>query len=166
MTATADRSRQAFSDVSEGRRRNMAAIRAKNTQPEMLVRRLVHRMGYRYRLYVRTLPGCPDLVFPRHHKIIEVRGCFWHRHPGCIYAATPRTRPDFWRTKFADTVLRDSRNVASLQAKGWAVLIVWECETATPDLGDRLRRFLAGQPPDPSWPRRRHTILSARETNG
>lgn len=139
--------RPTFADVCESRRRNMAAIRGKHTQPEMVVRRLVHRMGYRYRLHVRALPGCPDLVFPRHGKIIEVRGCFWHRHSGCARAAVPKTRRDFWQAKFDATVERDSRNLDALQAAGWDVLVVWECEADDRALADRIRHFLAASTP-------------------
>jgi DNA mismatch endonuclease Vsr len=120
----------------------MAAIGGKNTQPEMLVRRLAHSLGYRYRLHVKNLPGRPDIVFPAYRKIIEVRGCFWHRHPGCVLAATPATRVDFWEEKFRATVARDIRNVAALQARGWAVMVLWECETSETSLRDRLFAFL------------------------
>ncbi len=120
----------------------MAAIRGKHTGPELLVRRLVHRMGYRYRLHVAALPGCPDLVLPRHRKVIEIRGCFWHRHPGCLRAARPCTRADFWAAKFAATVARDRGNLAALEAGGWSVLILWECEISDRTLGPRLHRFL------------------------
>lgn len=120
----------------------MAAITGKNTQPEILVRRLAHSMGYRYRLHAKGLPGRPDVVFPGRRKIIEVRGCFWHRHPGCILAATPGTRPDFWQAKFQATVARDIRNLAALEASGWKVMVIWECEVKDAQLMDRLRMFL------------------------
>ncbi len=120
----------------------MAAIAGKDTQPEIAVRRIAHRLGYRYRLHVKDLPGRPDLVFPGRRKIIEVRGCFWHRHPGCILSATPATRRDFWQAKFQATVARDARNLAALEASGWAVMVVWECEISDEHLVDRLRTFL------------------------
>jgi len=137
-----------FSDVPEARRRNMSAISGKNTWPELVVRRLAHRMGYRFRLHVNQLPGRPDLVFPGRLKLIELRGCFWHRHPGCVHAATPKTRPEFWQAKFDGTVARDARNVAVLEAAGWKVLVIWECEVVLPTLESRLRNFL-GPPGSP-----------------
>ncbi len=120
----------------------MAAVTGKDTTPEMRVRRLAHHMGYRYRLHVAELPGRPDLVFPGRRKIIEVRGCFWHRHLGCKRTANPRTRTIFWERKFRDTVARDARNLAMLEQSGWRVLVVWECETTAPELSTRLRLFL------------------------
>lgn len=120
----------------------MAAITGKNTRPEMIVRRLVHRMGYRYRLHAANLPGRPDLVFPGRRKIIEVRGCFWHRHPGCALTATPATRSDFWQAKFQATVSRDACNLIALEASGWAVMVIWECELKNPLLANRIRTFL------------------------
>lgn len=131
-----------FGDVSPGRRRNMAANVGKNTMPEILVRKLAHKLGYRFRLHVKGLPGRPDVVFPARRKIIDVRGCFWHRHQGCAAAATPATRPDFWRAKFDDTVSRDARNLAMLENGGWEVMVIWECETRQPGLDHRLRAFL------------------------
>jgi DNA mismatch endonuclease (patch repair protein) len=127
----------------EHRSRLMSRVRSKDTTPEMIVRRLVHAMGYRYRLYVRKLPGRPDLVFGPRRKIVFVHGCFWHRHPGCRKATTPKTHVDFWEGKFAANVLRDARNVHDLEAAGWEVLTVWECETKDVDmLRRRLRSFL------------------------
>jgi DNA mismatch endonuclease Vsr len=99
-------------------------------------------MGYRYRLHATNLPGRPDLVFPGRRKVIEVRGCFWHRHPGCAFAAMPGTRSDFWQAKFQATVARDARNLAALEASGWAVMVIWECELKDPHLADRMRTFL------------------------
>lgn len=131
-----------FVDVSDARRRNMAAIAGKNTKPEMLVRRLLHREGYRYRLHLKELPGRPDIVFLRRKKVIEVRGCFWHRHAGCVLAATPTTHGDFWRRKFQGTVARDARNLQALGQAGWAVMVIWECEVRDPNLSSRLHSFL------------------------
>jgi DNA mismatch endonuclease, patch repair protein len=127
------------------RRRNMAAIRGKDTRPEWVVRRLLHRMGYRYRLHYKGLPGRPDIACISRKKVVEVRGCFWHRHPGCPAAATPATRPEFWRAKFAATIARDARNLVSLETAGWKALVIWECEVNSPSLTRRLRDFL-GQP--------------------
>jgi DNA mismatch endonuclease Vsr len=127
----------------------MAAIRGPNTKPELVVRRTAHALGYRYRLHAPELPGRPDIVFPQLRRLIEVRGCFWHRHPGCVKAASPATRREFWQAKFADTVERDARNDAALRAGGWSVLVLWEWETNDPSLGDRLRAFL-GTSPNPA----------------
>jgi DNA mismatch endonuclease Vsr len=120
----------------------MAAIAGKNTKPEILVRRMAHGMGYRYRLHLNGLPGRPDIVFPRRRKIIEIRGCFWHRHTGCALSATPGTRADFWRAKFQATVARDTRNLVALEAAGWTVMVIWECEINDTHLIDRLQAFL------------------------
>jgi len=120
----------------------MASIKGKNTKPEMVVRRLLHGLGYRYRLHVKYLPGCPDVVFPRQKKAIDVMGCFWHRHQACKFATTPTTRADFWQAKFQANVKRDTRNRALLDEKGWGLLVIWECEISKSDLSDRLREFL------------------------
>lgn len=107
------------------------------------MRRLVHGMGYRYRLHVRTLPGKPDLVFPRLRKIIEVRGCFWHQHERCIDSHIPKSRREYWRPKLRGNQIRDSENTKLLKALGYRVLIVWECEVKkTASLGAKLTRFL------------------------
>jgi DNA mismatch endonuclease (patch repair protein) len=122
----------------------MAAIRCKDTRPEMTVRRIAHRLGYRYRLHVRELPGSPDLVFPRLRKLILVHGCFWHMH-ACRYGrVTPRTRPDFWQTKRTGNVSRDRRTVRKLRRDGWRVLVIWECQVRDQEqLAARLSEFLA-----------------------
>jgi DNA mismatch endonuclease (patch repair protein) len=127
----------------EQRSRNMSAIRGKDTKPEMLVRSIVHRLGYRYRLHSRDLPGAPDLVFARLRKIINVHGCFWHMHT-CRYGlVTPRTNADFWKTKRSGNVDRDRIILHKLRADGWDVLTVWECETRNAEaLQRRLRAFL------------------------
>lgn len=110
------------------RSRMMAAIRGKDTEPEMIVRRFLHSRGYRYRIHRKDLPGKPDLVLPRLKVCIFVHGCFWHRHPGCAFATTPSTRLDFWSEKFKKNVARDLANIDALEAAGWSVLIVWECQ--------------------------------------
>jgi len=120
----------------------MSRIRGKNTQPELLVRQLLHRLGYRYRLHTATLPGRPDIVFSSRAKVIEVRGCFWHRHPGCPLAATPATRADFWEAKLRRTVERDAENLAALSVLGWSALILWECEVGDASVQQRLADFL------------------------
>lgn len=124
----------------------MGRIRGKDTHPEMFVRRMAHGLGYRYRLHRKDLPGSPDLVFPGRKKVIFVHGCFWHRHPGCPLAATPKTRPEFWRAKFATNVKRDREAIAALRRAGWDTMVVWECETKNPrKLERRLVRYLEQQ---------------------
>ncbi len=124
----------------------MAANRHKDTKPEMVVRRLVHSMGYRYRLHRKDLPGKPDMVFPSRKKVIEVRGCFWHRHPGCKLAYMPKTRVGFWSRKFDANVARDAANVIALENQGWRVLIVWECDIRRGTVSiDELKSFLDGK---------------------
>jgi len=128
---------------ADQRSAQMAKIRKTDTKPEMVVRRMVHAMGYRYRLHRRDLPGTPDLVFPGRRKIIEVQGCFWHQHPGCRLAKLPATRPDYWLPKLARNQARDVANRAALEAAGWSVLYVWECEIDEIEtLRARLQAFL------------------------
>jgi DNA mismatch endonuclease Vsr len=131
-----------FQDVTDERRRNMAAVHGKDTKPELIVRHLLHKMGYRYRLHSPQLPGKPDIVFAARRKAIEVQGCFWHRHPGCQFASTPVTRKDFWQDKFNQNVTRDARNRAALAQSGWNVFIIWGCEVRAPELQRRLENFL------------------------
>ncbi len=123
----------------EERSERMSRVRSKDTNPELRVRRLVHSMGFRYRLYAKDLPGRPDLVFRSRRKAIFVHGCFWHRHRGCAKTRLPKSRGrlPFWREKFAANVRRDRRNQRDLRETGWDVLVIWECETETPEL---LRR--------------------------
>jgi DNA mismatch endonuclease (patch repair protein) len=106
----------------------MSRVRSKDTKPELAVRRLVFGMGCRYRLHDKRLPGRPDLVFRGRRKIVFVNGCFWHGHEGCRYARTPKSREDFWRAKVERNRERDGQNIASLEADGWKVLTVWQCE--------------------------------------
>ena len=120
----------------------MASVRQRNTGPEMSVRRLLHRDGYRYALHRRDLPGRPDLVFGPRRKVIFVHGCFWHGH-GCRKGRLPASRTDYWHSKIATNQTRDARNVSDLEAAGWQVCVVWECETANADaLKTRLVGFL------------------------
>lgn len=122
----------------------MAAVHSMDTAPEMVVRRIVHRLGYRYRLHVRQLPGCPDLVFPSRHKAIFVHGCFWHRHARCRYASFPKTRKKFWRTKFDSNIARDRRARRELKRMEWDVLTIWQCELKkTGKLTELLDDFLS-----------------------
>ncbi|MGD0134104.1 MAG: very short patch repair endonuclease [Bryobacteraceae bacterium] len=122
----------------------MAAVRSEDTGPEVAVRRIVYRLGYRYRLHVRSLPGHPDLVLPPLRKVIFVHGCFWHRHPRCRYATSPKTRRGFWQAKFACNVVRDRIVRRQLRRMDWKVLTVWQCELKKPDrLTIRLNEFLS-----------------------
>ena len=114
--------------VSEQRSRNMSAIKSKNTKPEIAVRKLLHSMGYRFRLHRKDLPGSPDIVLPKYKTVIFVHGCFWHRHENCKYATTPKTRKEFWEKKFRENINRDNLNQANLSLKGWKIIIIWECQ--------------------------------------
>ena len=120
---------RAVPEVDPAISRVMRANKAKDTRPEMIVRRLAHRLGYRYRLHRSDLPGKPDLVFPGRRKIVFVHGCFWHRHPdpACKIARLPKTRLDFWLPKFEANLERDARAITALEAAGWDVLTLWEC---------------------------------------
>lgn len=109
------------------RSRMMAAIQGRNTKPEVALRRGLHRSGFRYVLHDRRLPGRPDIVFPRYRAVVFVHGCFWHRHDGCRYATTPKTRPEFWLRKFEANVARDRRNRQAVMEAGWRTAVVWEC---------------------------------------
>lgn len=112
--------------VSEARSRNMRAVHSKNTGPELLLRKKLFALGFRYRLYVKNLPGTPDMVFPRYHAAVFVNGCFWHRH-GCRLASRPKKNEDFWKNKFDNNVVRDIRTLRTLSLLGWRVATVWEC---------------------------------------
>lgn len=133
--------------VSKERRSwNMGRIRGKDTEPEKCVRSLLHRLGYRFRLHDRNLPGRPDIVLRRFRTVIFVHGCFWHRHPGCRYAYSPKSRTEFWEEKFARNIVRDQDAQAALACTGWRVVTVWECETRDlPVLAERLEALL-GEP--------------------
>ena len=125
------------------RSERMRRVRGKNTAPEMIVRRLVHGLGYRFRLHDRRLPGRPDLVFAGRRKVIFVHGCFWHRHRRCRLATTPKTNVEFWTTKFQENVSRDSTIRRQLRAAGWNSLVIWQCELHNPEvLVERIRTFL------------------------
>jgi DNA mismatch endonuclease (patch repair protein) len=115
------------------RSRMMAGIKGKNSQPEMLVRRMLFAAGYRFRLHRRDLPGAPDIVMPGKKIAIFVHGCFWHAHKGCKYFKVPATRPDFWAAKLQANVDRDQRAIEALTTMGWRVLCVWECATRRQD---------------------------------
>ena len=108
----------------------MSRIRSENTKPERIVRSWLHRAGFRFRIHVKTLPGHPDIVLPKYRTVLEVRGCFWHRHAHCAMASTPKSNVAFWKAKFARNVARDAKHEEEWLALGWNVLIVWECELA------------------------------------
>ena len=121
----------------------MVRIQGRDTVPEVVVRRTAHRLGFRFRLYRKDLPGRPDLVFPRYRAVVFVHGCFWHRHDGCRFAYTPRSRVRFWTEKFRKNVARDRRTEDALRSLGWRVLVIWECETRDDAVvADRLKHFL------------------------
>lgn len=127
------------------RSQRMSLVKAADTKPEMVVRRLVHALGFRYRLHVRSLPGTPDLVFPRLHKVIFIHGCFWHRHrrKSCKLARLPKSRLDFWVAKLEGNRIRDLKNKKVLRQAGWSVLEVWECQLGNIDaLSKRILYFL------------------------
>lgn len=130
---------------SEERSARMSRIRGKDTAPELAVRRMLHGMGYRYRLHRRDLPGCPDLVFSSRRKAVFVHGCFWHRHPdpACKLARLPKSRLDFWLPKLEGNRARDLRNQDALRAQGWGVFVVWECQLRNPEtLKIQIKTFL------------------------
>ena len=107
----------------------MSRIKGRNTKPELIVRRIAHGLGFRFRLHREDLPGSPDIVFPRYRTVVLVHGCFWHRHHDCRYAYRPKSRIQFWTKKFEENVARDKRNEIALRDLGWRVLVIWECET-------------------------------------
>jgi len=117
----------------EHRSWNMSRIRGQDTKPEKIVRSTLHRMGYRFRLYQRNLPGRPDLVLPKHRTVIFVHGCFWHRHRRCKYAYTPKSRLDFWTERFRQNKMRDARAGRKLRTLGWKVVVIWECQISNVD---------------------------------
>ncbi len=127
----------------ERRSWNMSRIGGRNTGPELRLRSLLHGAGYRFRIHVKQLPGCPDIVLPKYRTVIFVHGCFWHRHPGCQDATTPSTRQEFWEEKFDRNVNRDVRDQAAFEAAGWTVLTVWECDLKAD--ADGVVRRLAGE---------------------
>src|SRR5947207_15294504 len=126
----------------ERRSANMARIRSKDTSPELVLRKLIHGLGYRFRLHRKDLPGKPDLVFPARGKVIFVHGCFWHQHPGCREGRVPGSRIEYWGPKLAKNQARDAKNLSQLEEMGWDVLTVWECSLReSRQLTRTLRRF-------------------------
>lgn len=130
------------------RSRMMAAIRGRNTRPELTLRRALHRRGFRFRLHARSLPGRPDMVLPRWGVAIQIHGCFWHRHRRCPFATMPATRHEFWQGKFAANTSRDKRNLDALHQAEWRVAIIWECGLRSGDsdsLVDELENWIRVQ---------------------
>lgn len=129
--------------TAEERSRNMAAIRSNDTKPEMLVRRYLHGMGWRYGLHNRKLPGTPDIVLRKHKTVIFVHGCFWHGHENCKYYRLPKSNVSFWEAKIERNRIRDERDAEALRKHGWRVIIVWECQLKTKELRDKTFRWLS-----------------------
>ncbi|MGA2721588.1 MAG: very short patch repair endonuclease [Bryobacteraceae bacterium] len=128
---------------TEKRREIMSRIRGADTSVELTVRKQLHRLGYRFRLHVASLPGRPDIVLPKYQRVIFVHGCFWHGHPGCGRATIPETNSEFWSRKINSNMARDKKSVRALRALDWKVLVLWQCQTKKPDeLDRRLQRFL------------------------
>jgi DNA mismatch endonuclease (patch repair protein) len=129
----------------------MRAVKRAHTKPEIIVRQALHALGLRFRLHRRDLPGSPDIVLPKFRTVVFVHGCFWHRHPDCRFATTPKSRQDYWLPKFEANIERDARKEAQLRELGWRVLVIWECETKSLEaLEPRLRlEFVLplGEPP-------------------
>ena len=122
---------------------NMSRIRGRDTRPERTVRSVLHRLGFRFRLHRRDLPGVPDIVLTRHRTVIFVHGCFWHRHTGCRLAYTPKSNAEFWLNKLTSNVKRDAVNVRKLRTLGWTVMTIWECQVANEQsLEARLNKAL------------------------
>ena len=121
----------------------MSRVRGRDTQPELTVRRLLHRIGFRFRLHRKDLPGHPDIILPKHRAAIFVHGCFWHGHPGCRRSVRPTSNEAFWNTKIDRNIERDAQAQNELALRGWRVLVIWQCETRDPfSLEARLRGFL------------------------
>lgn len=130
--------------TKEKRSQNMAAIKGRDTKPELLVRKFLHRKGYRYSLHRKDLSGKPDIVLRKHRAVVFVNGCYWHRHAGCKFLYKPKSNIDFWMEKFANNVKRDKRNYKDLEQKGWHVIIIWECELKSNEYQEKLLGLLKG----------------------
>lgn len=127
----------------EQRSRNMRRIRSTSSKPELVVRSMIWKMGFRYRLHLKNLPGKPDIVFTAKRKVVFIHGCFWHQHAGCKYAAKPKSHSNYWNPKLAKNIERDRLNQEALINMGWKVHIVWECETKDLDcLREKIYNFL------------------------
>ena len=147
----------------ETRKKNMSAIKGKNTKPEIQIRKLLYSNGFRYRVNVNTLPGKPDIVLPKYHVVIQINGCFWHGH-GCALFKWPSTRAGFWKKKIIRTMENDRKNIFSLQHEGWRVLTIWECalkgknKLETNDLANKIISFIKYE--DESWKEISGSIIS------
>ncbi len=152
MSCWEKRERSRVDNLTQSQRSfNMSRIRAKDTQPEMVVRRLVHGLGFRFRLHQKNLPGRPDLVLPRHRKIILVHGCFWHMHRCRFGSVVPKSNKQYWQSKREGNRARDRKNRRALRKLGWEVLVIWECWTRKPGaLRRRLLEFLGARKRDRS----------------
>jgi DNA mismatch endonuclease, patch repair protein len=121
----------------------MSHVRHKDTKPECIVRSALHKAGFRFRLHNKSLPGTPDIILPKYRTVIFVHGCFWHRHPNCKMATMPKQNADFWKQKFEHNIQRDKQKAHDLEALGWHVVTVWECETKRiEELSNRLAALL------------------------
>lgn len=155
MCARANLSRREWDHMAdivtpEVRSRMMSRIRGRNTRPEVVLRKALHRRGFRFRLNAKKLPGSPDIVLPRWKTVLFVHGCYWHRHPGCRKATTPSSNVEFWAKKFRQNVERDARNIRDLQEAGWRVGVVWECAIGSeppPGLIIKVEEFIEGGQP-------------------
>jgi DNA mismatch endonuclease (patch repair protein) len=149
---------------SEKRSEIMRRVKSSDTTPEKRVRSLLHKLGFRFRLHRKDLPGKPDIVLPKSHTVIFVHGCFWHRHQGCPNATTPATRQEYWLPKFARTVERDKKNQEELRQKGWNVAVVWECETKNASkLASDLIRIIDHKVESSEWPPESASVAMAAE---
>lgn len=128
--------------TKERRSWNMSRVRAKNTKPEVFVRSMLHRMGYRFRIHQRELPGKPDIILPKYHTAIFVHGCFWHGHENCKDFSPPQTRTEWWLNKIYGNRKRDTDNVTQLEKLGWEVIVVWECELTPDKIGDSIESIV------------------------
>lgn len=126
----------------------MSRVKGKHTSPEVRVRSVAHKLGYRFRLHRNDLPGKPDLVFPKHRVALFVHGCFWHRHPGCQKASVPKTHSEYWTAKFHANIMRDERVKKELEGGGWGVALIWECETKSDKALRRKLNDIFGHSPD------------------
>lgn len=139
------------------RSRMMAGIKGSNTKPELALRRALHRLGFRFRLHVRELPGKPDIVLPKRRAAIQIHGCFWHRHENCVYATNPGSNQSFWTEKFRETIARDLRKLTALEDAGWRIAIVWECairEHGAEAVAEDLSTWLISEKPFKEIPKK------------
>ena len=145
VTLESEDDKRAATLTPEQRSRLMSRVKGKDTKPEKVVRSALHSLGYRFRLYRKNLPGSPDIVLPKYRTAIFVHGCFWHRHPGCPKATTPKSNLEYWHRKFAENVERDRRKERELARLGWRVMIIWQCESSVrrlDELAERLKETI------------------------